>query len=108
MAKINKNEKEVCLIAFAYGDERGKIHKSKDDDDLSNIKDLYNEKNSLILEFCKLAPTALNQQKFFLEFKENGTYKLHRKKGPYTKVDFGIIKYHLKLAENYREEKNGR
>lgn len=108
MAKINKNEKEVCLIAFAYGDERGNIHKSKDDDDLSNIKEFYNEKNSIILEFCKLAPTALNQQKFYLEFKDDGSYNLTRKMGPYSKVDFGIIKYHLDLAEKYWGEKNER
>lgn len=108
MAKIKKNEKELCLIAFAYGDEDGNIHKSKDDHILSNIKEFDNEKNKILLEFCKLAPTALNQQKFYLEFKDDGSYNLTRKMGPYSKVDFGIIKYHSDLAEKYLGEKNER
>lgn len=42
-----------------------------------------------------LAPTAMNQQKFFFELCKDGKVKAQCQKGFYTKLDLGIAKYHF-------------
>ena len=43
------------------------------------------------------APTAVNQQKFFLTY-DNGKVKAKAGFGPYAKMDLGIVKYHFELG----------
>ena len=44
-----------------------------------------------------LAPTAMNQQKFYITL-ENGEVSAKAGKGFYTKLDLGIVKYHFEAA----------
>lgn len=45
-----------------------------------------------------LAPTAMNQQKFYFELLNDGNVKACCGKGFYTKLDLGIVKYHFESA----------
>ena len=99
-AIIEKGEKQVCLIALGYGCTNGFAHKSKPIEKVSIYND---EMPKWFLEGIKaalLAPTALNQQKFFFELKPDGNVKILRKRGFYTKLDLGIVKYHFTAVTN--------
>lgn len=47
-----------------------------------------------------LAPTAMNQQKFYFELLPDGQVKASCGAGFYTKLDFGIVKYHFEKGSN--------
>jgi hypothetical protein len=50
------------------------------------------------MEAALLAPTAMNQQKFYFELQPNGDVKVTCGKGFYTKLDIGIVKYHFEIV----------
>ena len=50
------------------------------------------------IEAALLAPTAMNQQKFFFELLPDGNVHAVCGKGFYTKLDFGIVKYHFEMG----------
>ena len=100
-AKIGKGEKQVCLISVGYGSTSGTAHKSKPINELCNLKE--NEMPGWFqdgMQAAMLAPTAMNQQKFFFALQPNGEIKLTCGKGFYTKLDLGIVKYHFELGAN--------
>ena len=97
--KINDNEKIVIIIAIGYGKNRGVKHKSKEFNEVSktieNIPDWYKRG----IEFALLAPTAINQQKFKFELKDNNKVTIKVSGiGPCTKIDLGIAKYHFEIG----------
>lgn len=94
-AKIGKGEKLVCLIALGYGLSNGTAHKSKAIEELCNYKSEMPEWFLKGMEAAMLAPTAMNQQKFFFELTPDGKVKATCGKGFYSKLDFGIVKYHF-------------
>ena len=47
---------------------------------------------------ARLAPTAMNQQKFRFELRADGTVRAACGSGFYTKLDLGIVKYHFEAA----------
>lgn len=96
-AKINANEKLVCIIAIGYGETNGNIRKSKNIEDVSISKE-YPDWYKRGIEFALLAPTAVNQQKFKFEYISDNDVKAVAGKGPYTKIDLGIVKYHFELG----------
>ena len=96
-AKINANEKLVCIIAIGYGETNGNIRKSKNIEDVS-ISKQYPDWYKRGIEFALLAPTAVNQQKFKFEYISDNDVKAVAGKGPYTKIDLGIVKYHFELG----------
>lgn len=96
MATLNKNEKESCIIAFGYGETQGNPHKSKDILEVSKSDDTMPEWFKDGVNAALLAPTAMNQQKFFFELKFNEVY-LTTSFGFYNKVDLGITKYHFEM-----------
>ena len=102
-AIVNKGEKEVIVIAFGYGETEGKPHKSKSMADCCNysleLPDWFIEG----MKGAMLAPTAINQQKFFITYK-NDEAILSMKKGPCINIDKGIIKLHFELASSRRCE----
>ena len=102
-AKINSDEKLVCVIALGYGENQGVPHKSK------SIRQVCKAEGELPKWFRKgveaalMAPTAMNQQKFSFSYSGNRV-KARAGLGPYCKVDLGIAKYHFELgagAENF-------
>lgn len=97
-AEISKDEKQVCLIALGYGASGGVAHKNKSVSQVSNYKSGMPEWFLSGIEAALLAPTAMNQQKFFFELLPNNNVKASCKRGFYTKLDLGIVKYHFEAA----------
>lgn len=97
-ADICKGEKQRCLIAFGYGKTQGIPHKSKALQAVCNAAPDLPEWFLKGMEAALLAPTAMNQQKFFFEFSSGDKVSAVCGKGFYTKLDLGIVKYHFELG----------
>lgn len=108
---LDEGEKIACYIAIGYGETQGIGHKTKTIEQVSSSK----YANDIVpLWFRKgvsaalLAPTAVNQQKFFFEYvgvgehQSSNRHKVHAKKGfsliGYTQMDLGIAKYHFEIG----------
>lgn len=97
-AKVSKEkgEKIYCVLALGYGKTSGVEHKIKTFEQVSNVS------NDTPLWFkngvaaALLAPTAMNQQKFFFTY-DNDLVTIKTKKGFYSKIDLGIAKYHFEV-----------
>ena len=50
------------------------------------------------IEYALLAPTALNQQKFKLNYLGDNVVEAITLTGPKSKIDIGIVKYHFELG----------
>ena len=97
-AIIGKDEKKVCLIALGYGVSQGITHKSKPIEALYKASKPIPEWFKCGMEAAMLAPTAMNQQKFCFMLLSDETVKVTSKRGFYTKLDLGIVKYHFDVA----------
>ena len=96
---INKDEKLVVVISIGYGKNKGKNHKSKTIEEVSNVSTNTPEWFKNGVELALLAPTAMNQQKFKILY-NNDIVTLKAGIGMYTKLDLGIIKYHFEIGAN--------
>lgn len=96
-AQINAGEKLVCIIALGYGDVQGTAHKNKPLEQLCNCASSMPDWFSKGMEAVLLAPTAVNQQKFYFTL-ENDKVSVKAGKGVYTKLDLGIVKYHFEAV----------
>ncbi|WP_026658716.1 nitroreductase family protein [Butyrivibrio sp. AC2005] len=101
-ADVDANEKIVCVIAIGYGLNKGTNHKTKDLSKLCGVteKDMpawFREG----MEAALLAPTAINQQKFFIDIDgEEAVIKAGF--GPFAKLDLGIVRYNFEAACGHR------
>ncbi len=113
--QLAEGEKIGCYIALGYGATQGNDHRVKNIKDVSNASDLTPEWFNKGVEAALLAPTAVNQQKFFLEYlgnRDNGDLPKVAAKPlfsmiGYSKIDLGIVKYHFELGagkENFEWE----
>jgi len=103
---LEAGEKIGCYIALGYGQTQGKGHKVKDIKEVSNASDLTPEWFYKGVKAALLAPTAVNQQKFYFEYK--GVPGAGKRPGVaaksifslmgYSKTDLGIAKYHFELG----------
>lgn len=101
VAKIQKDEKQVCLIPLGYGENQGVPHKNKPAEDVCNCVNDMPDWFSKGIQAALLAPTAMNQQKFYFSLdKESVTAKVNGR-GFYTKMDLGIVKYHFESVSGY-------
>jgi nitroreductase len=101
-ADVDANEKIVCVIAIGYGLNKGTNHKSKDLSKLCGVaeKDMptwFKEG----MEAALLAPTAINQQKFFIDI-DGDEAVIKAGFGPLVKLDLGIVKYNFEAASGHR------
>lgn len=96
-AKIKKGEKVACIIALGYGVTQGAAHKNKPAEQLCNFSSDMPNWFSKGMEAALLAPTAMNQQKFYIAL-ENGEVSVKAGKGFYAKMDLGIVKYHFEAV----------
>lgn len=90
-ALINQDEKLYIIIALGYGSTQGKLHKSKE---ITSLAKIGKDNPSWYLEGIKaamLAPTALNQQKFYIE-RIGERVRISSKWGIKSKIDLGIVK----------------
>lgn len=103
-AVINKGEKLVCIISLGYGANNGVPHKSKSVNDVSNYKAGMLDWFLNGVEAALLAPTAVNQQRFYFEYRSDGSVKASCSLGIYTKLDLGIAKYHFEAVSGKTSE----
>ena len=104
--ELAEDEKIVCYISLGYGQTQGKAHKSKSAGEISNASDLTPKWFNQGIEAALLAPTAVNQQRFFIEylgFKDfdrvpSVTARPLFSMVGYSKIDLGIVKYHFDLG----------
>lgn len=97
-AKVAEGEKEVIVIALGYGKTQGADRKSKKATEISNITTdapLWFKRG---IRAAMLAPTALNQQKFFFTRNGNRVTAKAAKIGTCLKIDLGIVKCHFELG----------
>ena len=94
---IAKDERLVVIIAFGYGMNQGVGHKKKTPQEVSNLAADSPAWFAKGVEYALLAPTAVNQQKFYFTL-DGDKVKLKAGHGPCTKVDLGIVKYHFELG----------
>lgn len=97
-AEIGRGEKQVCLIALGYGCTNGVTHRVKSLPEVCNYREGMPEWFLNGMEAALLAPTAVNQQKFYVELLPTEKVKLTSGRGFYTKLDLGIVKYHFEAA----------
>ncbi len=96
--KILKGEKLVSIISIGYGIDNGKPHSGKSIQVLSNVKDDSPQWFKDGVELASIAPTARNQQRFYLEYKGENQVKITNLGGEYSKIDIGIVKYHFEVG----------
>lgn len=95
--QVNTNEKITVVISLGYGKTQGVAHKSKTAEQVSNISTETPKWFKVGVDAARLAPTAMNQQKFQLTYAD-GTVTAKAGVGFYTKIDLGIVKYHFEVA----------
>lgn len=103
VAEIKKGEKLACIIALGYGANQGVPHKNKPLEQLCSCAKAMPDWFSKGMEAVLLAPTAMNQQKFYFTL-ENGEVSAKAGKGFYTKMDLGIVKYHFEAVTGRKVE----
>ncbi|MBR5073566.1 MAG: nitroreductase [Bacteroidales bacterium] len=104
--ELKDGEKIGCYIALGYGQTQGSGHKVKDVREISNASDLTPKWFRKGVDAALLAPTAVNQQKFFIEYVGFKDYSNVPKVAAkpvfsmigYSKMDLGIVKYHFELG----------
>ncbi len=105
--KINNDEKMQLVIAIGYGKTQGMAHaKRKTYEQVTNIK---GEVPSWFVDGVNaalLAPTAINQQKFKINY-DNGEVTITVAIAPYAKIDLGIVKYHFEVGSKRKFNKGG-
>ena len=100
-AEIKEGEKVVITIVVGYGANEGKQHKSKSVSDVTDVTDMSPEFRAGV-ECALLAPTAINQQRFFFTMKNGKPAAYNKSKGPFVNVDLGIAKYHFEAGSGMK------
>lgn len=95
--QVKKGEKLAVVLAIGYGKTQGVAHRSKEATAVSNVDGKMPIWFRKGVEAALLAPTAMNQQKFFLSYRE-GKVSAKAGMGFYSKVDLGIVKYHFEIG----------
>ena len=96
-AVIGDSEKLVLVIAVGYGVDSGYPRRSKTLADVTDVKDMPDWFKDGV-EAALLAPTARNQQKFFITLDGGRPAARVTGSAPFAKLDLGIVKYHFELA----------
>ena len=97
-AKVEDGERLVIAIAIGYGENPGRPRKSKS---LSQVCESEVESPDWFtkgVEAALFAPTAINQQKFLIKLKQDGTVEFTDKGGVLSQVDLGIVKCHFEIG----------
>jgi len=102
---IAEGEKLACMVSLGYGRTQGPLSKSKKITDVSNYSTTSPDWFRKGVEAALLAPTAINQQKFYFELtdkKRDGKAVVRAKRifsaVGYTHMDMGIAKLHFEIG----------
>ena len=94
-----------AYIAIGYGETQGVSHKIKSVEQVSNANDLTPSWFKQGVEAALLAPTAVNQQKFFFEYipaRDGKPARVLAKRNfsliGFTQMDLGIAKCHFEIG----------
>ena len=94
-----------AYIAIGYGETQGVSHKIKSVEQVSNANDLTPSWFRQGVEAALLAPTAVNQQKFFFEYipaRDGKPARVLAKRNfsliGFTQMDLGIAKCHFEIG----------
>lgn len=98
-AAIADNERLAIVIAIGYGENQGRVRKSKSvaqviQGDEKDMPDWFIKG----VETALLAPTAINQQKFMFVLKDDEKVEIIDKGGVLSQIDCGIVKYHFEIG----------
>lgn len=99
--EVGEDEKIVLCVAIGYGEADGyRSHKVKRPDQVSNINAESPEWFKNGVEAALLAPTAINQQKFYFEYIPQNKVKPFKgtSLAGYTKIDLGIAMYNFEIG----------
>lgn len=103
--QIADGEKLACMIALGYGETQGIKRKSKTLSQVSNIDERTPEWFRDGIKAALLAPTAINQQKFYFRYipadnvtKPQVMVTTVFSMVGYTNMDLGIAKLHFELG----------
>ena len=97
-AAVGEGEREVILISLGYGVTKGVARKSKAPTAVSNFDAASPDWFKAGVEAALLAPTAVNQQKFFFTREGDRVTARSGKLGSCLRIDLGIVKCHFALA----------
>lgn len=102
---LKDDEVIKAYISIGYGETQGVPHKIKSVKQVSNANDLTPIWFKHSVEAALLAPTAVNQQKFFFEFipaSDDKPVQVLAKRNfsiiGFTQMDLGIAKYHFEVG----------
>ena len=102
---LEEGEVIKAYIAIGYGETQGVGHKIKTVEKVSNTSDITASWFREGVEAALLAPTAVNQQKFFFEYipaRDNQPAQVVAKRNfsliGFTQMDLGIVKYHFEVG----------
>ena len=102
---LEEGEVIKAYIAIGYGETQGVGHKIKTVGKASNASDITPSWFRKGVEAALLAPTAVNQQKFFFEYipaKDSKPVQVIAKRSfsliGFTQMDLGIAKYHFEVG----------
>ena len=102
---LEEGEVIKAYIAIGYGETQGVGHKIKTVGKTSNASDITPSWFRKGVEAALLAPTAVNQQKFFFEYipaKDSKPAQVIAKRNfsliGFTQMDLGIAKYHFEVG----------
>ena len=96
--RLEEGERYCISIAVGYGETQGSDRSSKVFEDVTKVSGDIPSWFRKGVEAALLAPTAMNQQAFSFELMDDGRVKASAKRGPLTKVDLGIVKYHFEVG----------
>ena len=99
---VPNGKKMVMVIAIGYGETKGVPHKSRALESFMVTKGEMPDWFRKGVEAALLAPTAINQQKFKMGIRDGKPVIRIAGKGPYTKIDLGIVKYHFEAASGHK------
>ena len=102
-AELEPEERLVIAIAIGYGETQGKVRKTKDPAQVTEVEGQCPEWFEKGVELALLAPTAVNQQKFVIKLKADDTVDFIDKGGILSQVDLGIVKCHFEIGSGRKQ-----
>ena len=96
-ALLRDGERLAAIITVGYGAKPGRPHRSKTYEQVTETVGPVSETFRAGVEAALLAPTAINQQRFRFTLRD-GKASVRALRGPYARIDVGIVQYHYEVA----------
>lgn len=93
-------EKLAAVISIGYAASEGHAHRSKTYEQVTETHGPVPQWFRDGVEAALLAPTAINQQRFKIVLRD-GNASIAAQRGPYARIDLGIVQYHFEAASGH-------